>query len=135
MDSITVSWEHDNECSCHVLYFMVTWWKTNTTVDSTMVVKTTFEIESIESDTNYTICVSVVCPFDDKVESEKSCIYNATTGSNMCIHIRIYALICMCTHVNVEYILWGGGGVIGGQVKDMMVTLGVWITQRWNSNN
>ena len=79
---ISVSWEHDRSCfEGHAFVFIVNWQKACTcdlSELSTAVIGTTFNIQDLEPDTIYSICVSAVSSSDDQVKSERNCIRSKT---------------------------------------------------------
>ena len=90
VDGINASWEHDRSCfENHKFEFIVTWLKVDVGDDSeNMTVNgTTFEIQPLEPDTNYKICVSAVSISDDKVKSEESCLYKKTGKTYVYVHV------------------------------------------------
>ena len=61
--------------------FIVSWQKVCTcdlSELSTTVIGTTFNIQDLEPDTNYSICVSAVSSYDDQVKSERKCLHTKT---------------------------------------------------------
>ena len=66
--------------------FIVTWQKVSTGDDSenNMTVNgTTFQIQPLEPDTNYRICVSAVSISNDRVKSGESCLYQKSGKTYM----------------------------------------------------
>ena len=86
---ISVSWEHDRSCfEDHLFVFIVSWQKACTcdlSELSTAVIGTTFNIQDLEPDIIYSICVSAVSSSDDQVKSERKCL-----------HIKTLKPVCKC---------------------------------------
>ena len=64
--------------------FVVSWQKACTcdlSELSTAVNGTTFNIQNLEPDTNYRICVSAVSTSDNQVKSERKCLHTKTLTS------------------------------------------------------
>ena len=72
----------------HLFVFIVSWQKACTCDHSelsTAVIGTTFNIQDLEPDTIYSICVSAVSSSDDQVKSERKCL-----------HIKTLKPVCKC---------------------------------------
>ena len=79
---VSISWEHDRSCfEGHAFVFVVSWQKACTcdlSELSTAVIGTTFNIQDLEPDTIYSICVSAVSSSDTQVKSERKCLHTKT---------------------------------------------------------
>ena len=105
--SIDIAWEHDKACfEDHTFQFTVTWQRVETTGNSEINTKETptgtANIQNLEPNANYHICVSAVSTSNHLVRSEK-CFYSKTKpGKTRYPHAHSRLLyICQCAYLPV----------------------------------